>query len=781
MSDLLANLTITNHLQDTFSLDEEEKIKIIVELLKQGKISSVATLDFFNSNSEEKISPNYIRSIINILWLDITDEIIKQQEYFTLLNSLIEAITNIRYAKNKLFFTYPDVATIHNKLLEAFGGGKYYDDIGWSMLRIIRQLYEFTDGALEYDKVGEQVLKLHRLYLRERKIEPSVTSAFYNSILNIHRNRFISIERSDIIKSLYSSLNLSPKKRTTILNSKKISIISELIRTKDYDKLGITEAEFQSIIEKTKQTIISNKDIKKSGLPITGALLDELLRLNFETSGSLHSEDVYLYLIEHLSVTVSVEIAKYISRKFEQIKMKFIDRVKLSESESRVREPEIKKLDINPSNFVIADQERYFRNLATLLLSLNKQTAISIINNAPYLHEIKCLIPLVGLIPELDMDTLLSILAKYSKVRARIIELDNLSAEIDLSKLILTKLDSVIMLSNGYNSSDYISILALGSEAASKVGEENIKKYLDFYKVMRKRKHSFIPPINLTIDGYTLESGMHQDPARLLIGKIVNGSCIDLDNIAGTRTYKECLLQQKSDVIIVRDSDNMLYSRIFIFRRGNVIQLVAQANSKFRIELYKEIADQILDKSLQRGDNIDYIFVNYASLEKNIDSWKVIEDPRFEWMFPHADLCTEAILLASKRKRLGEPEDIDNLKLDFDAKPNCKYPKERKPISYEPTPEEIMRLKALRVCIEKDIEKRNMMISEFEPFYPEDYTTTICGEDWYLAERKDGTLEGLVIPDSDSRSLIEFEEAKKIILQGKSAHKVKRLEPIPSS
>ena len=53
------------------------------------------------------------------------------------------------------------------------------------------------------------------------------------------------------------------------------------------------------------------------------------------------------------------------------------------------------------------------------------------------------------------------------------------------------------------------------------------------------------------------------------------------------------------------------------------------------------------------------------------------------------------------------------------------------------------------------------MSRDFEPFYSKEYSKTICGEDWYIAIKNDGTIEELLLPLNDSRAKEEMEQVKK--------------------
>ena len=93
-------------------------------------------------------------------------------------------------------------------------------------------------------------------------------------------------------------------------------------------------------------------------------------------------------------------------------------------------------------------------------------------------------------------------------------------------------------------------------------------------------------------------------------------------------------------------------------------------------------------------------------------------------------------------------------------KEKCSYKKPRKKISYQPTETEITRLRALKITMETNPETKENMSRSFEPFYSKEYAKVICGEDWYIAIKNDGTVEELVLPIKDSRILEEIKKIK---------------------
>ena len=158
-------------------------------------------------------------------------------------------------------------------------------------------------------------------------------------------------------------------------------------------------------------------------------------------------------------------------------------------------------------------------------------------------------------------------------------------------------------------------------------------------------------------------------------------------------------------------------------------------------------------------DNIEYVVLNKTSYVPDNHNYKTIDDIRFKELFGHADICGSAILLSSRAELLDYPE--VTIKLNFDKCPLAIYEKRRKKISYNPTEEEITRLRSLYIYMLNNGEEKEKLSRNFEPFYKEDYTKIVCGEDWYLAEKKDGTLEELILNTPDENKYSEISDIKK--------------------
>ena len=177
------------------------------------------------------------------------------------------------------------------------------------------------------------------------------------------------------------------------------------------------------------------------------------------------------------------------------------------------------------------------------------------------------------------------------------------------------------------------------------------------------------------------------------------------------------------------------------------------------LEACKKIATQIIQSAIKSGDNIDYVILNKQSLSGKLKDTRIVKDIRIIDSFPHADLTDEAYVLCSKKEIQGLDE--TELTIDFKAQPQAKYKQTRKPISYQPSEEDITQLRALRITMENDAILKEKLAHDFEPFYLEEYSMVVSGEDWYIAIKKDGSVEELVLPSFSHYTIIEMEKVKR--------------------
>ena len=546
-----------------------------------------------------------------------------------------------------------------------------------------------------------------------------------------------------------SKIHLTDKKTNGILTGRKVDKVTKCIVSRNFDELGITEEQFDEEIEKVKQAIISNKKIRKSGTIIDDESMNDIIAL-FKRDGKLY--DTSLKYLNHLFL--GVEERTYIINKFNEIKFKLISKVSLSDEESIISPEDVIKLgSLNENNHLVGDTNRYLSNVSELLINLNNDSLKKILRNKELLNEVSFLLPYVGLIEELDVNTFIKIASNYDRIKKRISENPDLTLNTDV---VLKNLNDIITLANDYESVNDLTLFALGKDVVSIVGDINASSYLEHSYDLFNKQESFVPPISLETPDLSFKSGDYSNPERLSIPfRPKGGSCIGWNSPMSN----EVLLEKSGDLVLIKNKKNEVVSRFFLVRRGNLVYLITSAKDGqyYPSDVLKSIGDQIIQQSIECGDNIDYVFVS-----KDIQGCKMVEDRRFINDFPHADMTHKPSLISSKNMVQGMPE--GEILLDFDAEPKKTYPKQRSRVMYDPNESQISRIKALSITMEKDPVLKEKMSQEFEPCFMDDYIKVVCGEDWYIGIRKDGSVEEVVLQTNDANQMLEFNNAKEMLI-----------------
>lgn len=774
--ELAANKYLMDNLPEfslySLYLDDKEKEKHIASVLRESKELTTRDLPFLSYKFGSKVNIKKLRELLSILNyytnnkdLNIQNGLIQlfninendlktQQKYYQILDKIIDGIVNTRYLQNKAKFKYHDIVSLNNSITNLFS-----ENDPDKISDYAYELYIFIGKTIPLENIKSELDNLYNIYLKNKTIDLNITNNFCNNILNQHRNYYLSKEKSTILKELAIKMNLNKNKINSIIRGKKLQIVTNFIKNKYFTELGITREQLLADIENVQNSLLKDKNLKKAGIELNSTIFD-IFKTSFLYHGTLDERIVR----KHLK-TDNINAINNIIKKYESIKFKYLDKLDYFKNGIHISDNEKEKLGgLNHANYLIADNEKCIENIAKLLVKLDDETIDNILNNKNILNEITFLIPFLNYTDELDIDTFINILSCYDKIRYKFLSKVNKN-EIDFNEVLLNKIDDMILLANAYSSMDDLSVYALGNDVLETIGEHNSSKYLDFYLQIIGKQSGNIPPVSFKYKDYTFESGNYSDPNRLLIGKVPTVfSCIDLLNFAGVETYKEVLSKDSGDVVLIKDKNNQPVSRIFIFRRGNIIQLIANQGSTFSYEIYKEIADQILKQSIENNDNIEYVFLNSASAyhESFSESNTKIKDTRFEYKFPHADTNQSAFLLNSKNNILGFKE--EKIKMDFNIKPKARYQKNRKQVSYYPTDEEINRLRALRIITESDPIIKDELSRSFELFYVKDYKKVVCGEDWYIAIRLDGSIEEVILPTGNERTISEMQKVKDEIL-----------------
>ena len=554
-----------------------------------------------------KDKKNYVNKIIDLVKkLKENGRKIDQNQAYNNLMTIIDRITEIRYKKEKHNFEYPDIISINYKIIRTFE--ETIKTNNTSMLNNLgKQLFEFTSEKMPYGIIKTKIAQYYKEYLVNKSLNIDKTIDFCNQILNYHRDCYKSNEQEKIIDELKQTLRLTKKKINQIHKSRKINVLTTIIKNKQIDSLGIENYEKKLIkaLSEVKKDLEINKDIIKNNIEITPEMFQQFEEI-FKENGTLTIEQV-----KNITNCNNKEIVKYIANKYERIKLKFIENVVIEDRS--ITEEARANFGLNINNYVINDKEKNYFMIAMMIYDITEEELDLILQNEEYFNELKKIIPFSNIAPELTLETIKKIFMQYRKI------IENSEKEYLKNGTIYSNIDEIIMCAKGLNKNNTISIQALGKDIVEKVGESYSSDYLEIYLKMLRKNYSHVPSVELKYKDIELKSGDYFNPERLLIGKYPPGSCIDLNNVAGEKTYKECLLKPESDVILIR-KNGVLFDRIFAFRRGNVIQLVTQNEHEYPLEMYEQIKNQMLEQI--RNDNIDYIFVNENSLvEKDLNHY----------------------------------------------------------------------------------------------------------------------------------------------------------------
>ena len=728
--DLCGNVCIMKRFPEfrlySSDLSNSDKINAIIECINNNV--SIDFLPFFDYHFGSNVNVLGLSKLLDFLYIDFDQSDINFQEYCSfILDKIINGVIDIRYYNNKASFKFPNIACMNDEILKVFDSA---DSSLLGIYSLIDDIKNYTSGCLDYDFISKSIFNFYSIYLSNGVISLSDTSGFCNTVLNMHRDLYYKNNRDKIISYLSSVFNLSFKKKESILNKRKLDKVSFSIVNKDFSSLGIDEGIYNDYINVLKHEILSNKKVKKYF--INSELFDSFVSI-FNEKGIISCSDVQCIS------DVSDEIANYICNKFNRFRFKFISSINLSDDEKVVSSFFKSKVSgLNYNNYLIFDRDRYINNIARILISIDDKV-LNKINFKSLNDELVYLIPFIGLLPELSIDGFINIISQYDIVNNKICSTYKKS-----NFSFFDYIDDFVLLSNSYSSMDDIDVFALGQDISSIVGECNVKDYLSFYLYMLKRTNCFIPNVSFKYKGLTYSSGYYCDPDRLLIGHKVSAySCIHL----GSDTFDEVLLGNFGNVILIKDCSDNLISRLLIFRRGNIIQIVSNVANKFPIEVFEHICSQIVSEANRFGDNIDFVIANCSSCSTRNHGYDVITDNRFITNFPHADFYNSGIVLFSRS---------DDISIDFAVRPKHFYDKQRLEINYMPNDISITRLRALDIVLSNDPLSKKFKIMNFEPFYSKEYKRVICGEDWYVAYGHDGSIEKLALPNCCDESFIEM-------------------------
>ena len=222
---------------------------------------------------------------------------------------------------------------------------------------------------------------------------------------------------------------------------------------------GIDIQLYNKALDEAKNAILNNKEVRRSPLNINEGFIDLVIEA-FKEDGKIKddttvtevkiSADAFMingihkkssynpanvfinksmnYVVQHSNDNLQkdledyYEIVRYIIKKINNVRNKFINSFELSKSEEKEVERKNKPEGINYNDFVIASKDRYYKNLAAILLSLDDSISASILENKDSLGEIANLTLFVDLVNGFDKKIFISIMQNYMQSKDKILE-----------------------------------------------------------------------------------------------------------------------------------------------------------------------------------------------------------------------------------------------------------------------------------------------------------------------------------------------------------------------
>lgn len=717
----------------------EDKANELYDYLTSGSDEPILeALPFFDKRFNAKVDIDKILEIMDCLKLDINQQDIKvQQKYSLMLDQIINGITNFKFAKERVKDKFQDIVAVNKEMNKVFS---FNSDS--KIAEFIVNINKFVGNKISVDEIKEKITNFYQIYLKNGEVTLDDTKDFCNRVLNCRKDSFTEEDTRRINGGISKRFRLSSKQVENIIKGKKIETVELAIRNGRLNELGISEDTLNSYVDTTVSSILSNKDLKKLNIVVDSVKLD-ILATSFKILGVIDRDNV----ISILGIKNEKAI-NFIVKKFNGVKSKIADGVNLSEEEQVITESDINKVLFNYNHFDIFDNIRYMENLCQLLTMIDQETIDAILENKEIIPVLANLLPLVGVIPEFNIDAYISMLSRLDRINFRVKNNEN-----DL-EFILNNFSKYLELAESYALVGDIDVCSIGKDVVNVIDEFRLKYFIEPYLKTFERESNFIPPVYLEEGDLIFESGRYTDPQRLLVGfRPDDDSCIRPDNPAGAETFDEILHKDKGDLIAIKDKNGELRNRILVIRRGNTIQFILKGNGLKEQSIYTKLAMQMMEQAIENDDNLEYIFIS-----GNHDGLEQIQDRRLKHEFGHADTLHVATLLVSKNRLLGFDE--KKVDLDLEIEPNVRYNGVRKAISYAPRNTDIDRLRALNIKLTKDEVLREELARNFSPFFGDGCKHIVCGEDWYLIVTNDDEVEELILPVNSERAEEEILEVK---------------------
>lgn len=405
-------------------------------------------------------------------------------------------------------------------------------------------------------------------------------------------------------------------------------------------------------------------------------------------------------------------------------------------------------------------------------------------------------------------------LREYGISRNSIVDLINNMKNIsDLSKEFIfdtTKYDELLVLNDISKCADAQAIAILGKENIEKLykfkaytggdSELIISMAKEFVCQMVKRNKSTVPYVNGETMNYKYSVYDPQDDSVLLAG-INTDACFRIDG-NDNDFFHYCSLDKNGLVIKITDNFGNFIARAGGFRNGNCVffnqlrtiydeggnnycgNLINE--QKDIIEAFQKACEDIVSTSQQNSfekDKIDHVFVTHSYSLADYDL--IVPDDVTEQIgdVPMDNYSEDWEDFIENTKNLQEAEDDGYFTTDYgdyclicmasSKKIGSLIPQDIKPKNveavYERKRNHIIATNKSDVTIYAKVNKINGIKSyldsqKFKSVLIPEGATVFTGDNWYIIYY-DGNITNSCVLDFDKKAVVEFEEAKKVLLQ----------------
>lgn len=507
----------------------KQKNKKLTQVEKEAILSFIETQDFhfiaylpyFLSAKEGELTGPTATKILRRLAVtfDEDDPNIQEKLYLT-LDKMMDGIAKIKYKQNKNQFRFNDVNQINEYILNTFDKvDKFNQDFYFKNL--VNMLISRIEDKNNYDSFLEEINRLYGLYLAKGILPREETNSFYNEILNKQLDSYIQKEKKQKQEELRHSLPYTKNKQKGIEIRAKLEKFNNLLKTNEYEKLGLSKEELLNSIKDYNIYLNSLKRLRKENIQIGTLELTTINNLFIE--GKLTEKH-----LEKVLPTASKQAIITILDKYTQIKRQFLDRITIASEELSAID-----LPYNYNNYKIATQAQLNQNIISLLENMTETEALDIIESEPLQSGIKFLLPLFSYFEELDTKKMIALLGNYPRILKKMYKEKLIPIEIMTEAM--PQFASFLSILDAYTSVDDITIAAIGDDivgllsSSDKMTSRNPIDYLKTYEGMLQREYAYIPPVEGEYGKYYYESANDSDRERLLIGTRKNIEEVNID------------------------------------------------------------------------------------------------------------------------------------------------------------------------------------------------------------------------------------------------------------